>query len=199
MGGRGASSFISKMRAQAAKWSNKALGTAVPKTLSEALGKKGAPLSVSEAYIGANPHYSPDYAEFSMNCQRCVVAYELPYAAHVNKDGTLNSYWMGAFKGAKTVSVAASSNKKVLQNIESKMNAYGPGSRAVIRVQWQQGGGHVFNVENVGGKIRYMDAQVGKNVNIREYLAASKPGRTSIVRTDNLKVSERAKKSVTQK
>ena len=44
-----------------------------------------------------------------------------------------------------------------------------------------------------------MDAQVGKNVNIKEYLAASKPGRTSIVRTDNLKVSERAKKSVTQK
>lgn len=217
MGGRGASSFISKMRAQAAKWSNKALGTAVPKTLSEALGKKGAPLSVSASYEGANPHYSPDYAEFSMNCQRCVVAYELrrrgydvkaaptyqgdklPYAAHTNKDGTLNSYWMGAFKGAKTVSVAASSNKKVLQNIESKMNAYGPGSRAVIRVQWQQGGGHVFNVENVGGKIRYMDAQVGKNVNIREYLAASKPGRTSIVRTDDLKVSERAKKSVTQK
>lgn len=43
MGGRGASSFISKMRAQAAKWSNKALGTAVPKTLSEALGKRVLP------------------------------------------------------------------------------------------------------------------------------------------------------------
>lgn len=63
-------------------------------------------------------------------------------------------------------------------------------------LHWQKGRAHVFNVENVNGKMHYVDAQTGKPVKIGSYLAASRPLKTQIVRTDNLKISERAKYSV---
>lgn len=213
MGGRGAYSFIRNIQKKN-KWSGSTLGPAVPKTLSEALGKKGEPISLADATKGANPHFSHDFSEYSMNCQRCVVAYELrrrgysveaaptykgdrlPYGAHANKDGTSNGYWMGAFKGARSEYVGASRNSAVRQNIEHKMKSYGNGSRAVVMVQWQKSGGHVFNVENVNGKMHYVDAQTGKPVKIGLYLAASRPMKTQIVRTDNLRISDRAKNSV---
>lgn len=213
MGGRGAYSFIRNMQRKN-RWSGSVLGPTVPKTLSEALGKKGKPIRVADATKGANPHFNTQYSEYSMNCQRCVVAYELrrrgynveaaptykgdrlPYKAHSNKDMTSNGYWMGAFKAARSEYVGAARNSTVQKNIESKMRAYGSGSRAVINVQWQTGGGHVFNVENVNGKMHYVDAQTGKPVKIGSYLAASRPSKTQIVRTDNLKISERAKNSV---
>jgi Papain fold toxin 1, glutamine deamidase len=34
-----------------------------------------------------------------------------------------------------------------------------PGARGVVRIKWNTGGGHVFNVENVGGKVRFVDGQ----------------------------------------
>lgn len=46
--------------------------------------------------------------------------------------------------------------------------------------------------------MRYVDAQTGKPVNIKNYLGSSKPSMTQLVRVDNLRVSERAKKSVTK-
>ncbi len=160
---------------------------------------------------GGNGHWMG--AEYNMNCQRCVVAYELrrrgydvvalpTYQGDNLPRGTAggNGHWMGAFKGARSESVGATRNAQVEKNIAAKMNAYGPGSRAVVRVQWQgrNGGGHVFSVENSGGRMRYVDAQTGKPVNIKNYLGSSKPSMTQLVRVDNLRVSERAKKSVTK-
>lgn len=196
------------------KWSS-GLGTKVDDTLKEAIGSKGEPLSIAEAYNGANPHFdsSGTYAEYNMNCQRCVVAYELrrrgydvvaqptyngdplPYST---KGG--NARWMGAFQGAKSISVGASRNATVEKNIEKEMNGFGPGSRAIVRVRWQGShSGHVFNVENRNGKITYVDAQTGKSVNIKEYLSGSSPSQTRLVRTDNLRISDRAKNFVTTK
>lgn len=196
------------------KFQKNAMGPRVPGTLKEALGSKGKPLSVKDAYAGANPHFdnTGTYAEYNMNCQRCVVAYELrrrgyDVEALPTYDGdrlpygvtSSTAHWMGAFKGAKSESVGATRNSQVEKNIAAKMNSYGSGSRAVVRVQWQGGNsGHVFNVENVGGRMRYVDAQTGKPVNIKEYLGSSKPSKTQLVRTDNLRVSDRAKKSVTK-
>ena len=49
----------------------------IPATLGEAIGTKGTPFSMVDAWFDANPYYSDSYAEFSTNCQRCVFAYEL--------------------------------------------------------------------------------------------------------------------------
>ena len=48
-------------------------------------------------------------------------------------------------------------------------------------LHWQKGRAHVFNVENVNGKMHYVDAQTGKPVKIGSYLAASRPLKTQIV------------------
>ena len=176
----------------------------------EALGERGAQMSMRKAYMGANPYYSPFYGEYSMNCQRCVVAYEarrrgydvmalptydgdiLPYSV-----GSGNGFWMGAFRGARTTNVGSATAKATKANIRQQMEAWGDGSRAVVRVSWKgTNNGHVFNVENHKGKLYYVDAQTGDRVNINQYMSAAVPSNTRLVRTDNLRLSDRARKSI---
>lgn len=217
MGGRGANAPGNiGGGGQLPPFNKNALGTRVPADLRDAIGQKGAPLPIDDAMAGANPYYSPFYGEYSLNCQRCVVAYEmrrrgykvtamptfegdiLPYAVR-QKDGvTTHSFWMGSFQGAKTTNVGSRRRDETIRNIESQMKQWGSGSRGIIRVSWNNGGGHVFNVENSGGTIRYIDAQTGTRVNIKEYMSMAKPSKTGLVRTDNLKPSNRMKNSVTQ-
>ena len=73
------------------------------------------------------------------------------------------------------------------------MKKWGKGSRGIVQIP-----GHVFNVENVGGKIRYVEAQTGKKYNSKDVFANLK-GKTSgiyLTRTDNLRISDRARESV---
>ncbi len=204
-------------------WSS-TVGMTEPDTMNEALGKQERPMTIYEAVSGANPYYDGSYREYSENCQRAVIATEarlrgydviaqptygdaktgehtdkLPKVAHVNKDGSTNSYWMGAFKGAKSEKVGAPTAKKTKANLENKMKEYGNGSRAIMRVQWSDGGGHVLNVVNKRGTIHYIDGQTGTRYLAKELYGSIKPGSTQLVRTDNLKFSNRVKKSVMQK
>ncbi len=186
-----------------------------PNTLKDALGTKGRAMSTQRAVMGANPFYDGTYREYSENCQRAVVATEarfrgynviaqptyegdkLPSAAYVNpKTGVRNSFWMGAFKGAKPEKVGSTSVNKTQQNLESKMKSYGDGSRGIMQVQWKGGGGHVLNVVQKNGKTYYYDGQVGAKYDASKLYKAIKPTKTQLVRTDNLKFSDRAKNSV---
>lgn len=194
------------------KWSS-APNTQSPDTLKEALGKKGRPMSIENAVRGANPYYDGSYREFSENCQRAVVAYEarrrgynvtaqptfegdtLPQG---NIGGKGNGRWQGAFKGAKSESVGGKNAQAVQNNIESKMKNYGDGSRAIVKIQWKNGEGHVFNVERKGGKTHYVDAQIGAKYDPKQLFTQVKPQSVRLVRTDNLKFSDRMKKSVEQ-
>lgn len=130
---------------------------------------------------------------------------KLPKVAYYDpKRGTWEGRWKGAFQGAKTINVGVKGNtpsteRAVIGNLESNMQSFGPGSRGVVQVFWRRGGGHVFNVENDGGRIRYVDAQTGKQVRISDYIHSAKTSSVNLVRTDNLRVSERAKNFVTQK
>lgn len=85
----------------------------------------------------------------------------------------------------------------MVQNVNAKMAQYGEGSRAVLQIQWKAGGGHVLNVERTGGKTVYVDAQVNKRYSASYLASMVRPGSVNIIRTDNLRISERAKKSVT--
>lgn len=152
-----------------------------------------------------------------MNCQRCVVAYELrrrgydvtalptykddtlPQIAYKNKAlGTYEGRWKGAFKDAKTVNVGDASQRKTISNIENKMAEYGEGSRGVVQIFYRGGGGHVFNVERKNGKTIYSEAQTGKVKDIRKTMQMVKTQSVNLVRTDNLKISDRAKNFVTR-
>lgn len=213
MGGRGSYS---------ATYASNVLGFKNNDTLKEAIGEKGEPLSPHEAMSGANPFFDKHYEEFSGNCQRCVVAYELrrrgydvtaqatfdndklPFRVDkFNSDGSQNAYWMGAFQNAKPIAVGTRNYvtrkegiEKTISNIEKKMRKFGDGSRAIIQFKTSKSG-HVFSVENVKGVITYMDPQVGKYVIINKMLEDASISRTQVIRTDNLRISERAKDCVT--
>lgn len=218
MGGRGQRSFAP---AGGATWTGN-LGTNVPKTLKDAIGAKGGPHSVADSIVRTNPYYMPGTAEYSMNCQRCVVAYELRrrgydvtalptyegdilprVAYHDTRRGTWEGRWKGAFQNAKTVNVGSrgdtpAAEQRVIGNIESKMREYGPGARGVVQIFYRSGGGHVFNVENQGGRIIYSEAQLGEVKNISRTMRDVSTSSVNIVRTDNLRISERARNFVTR-
>ena len=218
MGGRGASSalFFHKGNKMQPIVEPNALGIAIPKTMREALGHKTS-ISLESALLGSNPHYNPNFAAYSMNCQRAVVAYELrrrgydvtalhtykgdtlPLSARRMGEAVLTARWMGAFRGAKTDVVGARTRKKAAENLVNKMKSYGEGSRAIVRVRWNgNAGGHVFNAEYKNGKMFYRDAQTGKSVNIQHYLSMARPQSVGLVRTDNLRLSYRVRNFVTQ-
>lgn len=74
------------------------------------------------------------------------------------------------------------------------MKSYGNGSRTIARIP-----DHVFNCDNVNGKIRYVDAQIGKRYTSNDVfgrLTKKELKNVRIIRTDNLKISDRARKSV---
>lgn len=218
MGGRGANFNPPSP----GKWSGGPMGPEGREapTLKEALGKKGKPFSLGDSVVETNPNHSYDYKEFSQNCQRCVVAYELrrrgydvtalptyqgdklPQIAYVDTQNNIYAArWRGAFQGAKTVDVSAKGNnpaaeQKVMDNIAAKMREYGNGARAVVQILYRGGGGHVFNVENQNGYISYVEAQVGKIKDMAKTMGHVRTDAVNLVRVDNLKVSERAKQFV---
>lgn len=220
MGGRGSSSSIPTAHPgggdSGGKWGS-GPGFLAEQSLKTALGDKGKARSMADATLNSNPYYDGTYKEFSQNCQRAVIAYEarrrgydvtaqptyegdkLPNTAYVNPNtGVRNSFWMGAFQGAKPERVGKTTAQATQNALESKMREYGEGSRAIMQVQWKQGGGHVLNVEYKNGKVHYNDAQIGAKYKPSELFREIKTGATQITRTDNLKFSDRAKKSVEQ-
>lgn len=217
MGGRG-SSFLAP---SSGKWSG-SIGPDVSNTLKNAIGSKGAPKAISDAVVETNPYHSYDYREYSQNCQRCVVAYELrrrgydvtalptyqgdrlPQVAHYDsKSGTYRGHWQGAFQNAKPVNVGVTGDstraeKKVMGNIDQHMKDWGSGARAVVQIFYRGGGGHVFNVENQNGRTVYVEAQTGKVKDMARTMQSVKTDSVNLIRTDNLKISERAKNFVRQ-
>lgn len=179
-------------------------------TVGDAIGQKQAPMSIENAAKGANPYYQPATSEFSENCQRAIVAYEmrrrgynvtaqptfpgddLPQTAYMNpKTGRMYKRYMGAFRNAKTERVDG------LRDIENKMKAFGEGSRGALSFGWKgSDSGHVINVEYKNGKLLFIDAQVGQQYKPAELMKAVRKGTVGLTRLDNLRVSSRMKKSV---
>lgn len=217
-GGRGSSYVILPKRSQRRMKEKGKPGTMlVNQTLREALGAKGKSNSMGEALNSVNKdRYNPTYAAYTENCQRCVVAYELQRRGYdvsalpthsddnwprvVRVGNEIYGRWRGAFKNAKNVDVSARTTASVTNNIDKQMKNFGPGSRGVVQVFWKNGGGHVFNVENVNGKVVYADAQTGRRLKSgNDYMKDTIPSSVRLIRTDNLQISDRAKQFVTKK
>lgn len=188
----------------------------LPKTAKEALGTKGRENTMSDALKNVNPFYSAMYSNYSENCQRCVVAYEMRRRGYdveaqptyegdrwpsvVNVDGQRLGRWRGAFRHAVTDRVGAAGNNraaedKVIANISAKMREYGDGARAVVNIKYRGSRtGHVFNVENRKGRMYFVDAQTGDRYNMasmHNLLRIVDTNAVGLTRTDNLRVSER--------
>lgn len=175
------------------------VGEKIPETLAEALGKQGKPYTMDNTLKNVNPNFSPFYSEYSENCQRCAPTYEArrrgyDVTALPTYKGDTMPYGYGyaqVFKNPKIENVGATTSKKAQANLEAKMKAYGSGSRGIVGIP-----NHVFNVENVGGKIRYIDGQTGQKYTSNDVFGRiGKKGLKTItlLRTDNLEFSDYAK------
>ena len=92
--------------------------------------------------------------------------------------------------GNNGIIVSGRTYKNEVKLINEQMKDWGDGSRAVVKVIWKNSrSGHVFNIENKGGKIIAYDAQPGKKIDLSDYMSQSRRGGyTALYRTDNAKI-----------
>ena len=129
--------------------------------------------------------YKTGETKYRINCQKCVVAYEMQrrgfdvqaLPTEVNNNGRL---YLDSFENIASQKTSFSSYNTVSQ-LESTMKSYGPGARGIIYVKWQgRNQAHVFNVENVRGEIKYYDAQTGKQYSSNTVLSGAVKNRTKL-------------------
>lgn len=155
---------------------------------------------IIDCYDTTNPKYNTSRA-YCINCQRCVAAYEarrrgvdvvakpaildgtdrLPYM--MDKKGWANVYQDG-LESIETV--PGKTGTAVQKNICARMAEYGDGTRAIVRVQWQSGGGHVFIAEQYHGNTIFLDPQSG-DIDVSRYFNKGmiKPSKTRLLRIDD--------------
>ena len=75
------------------------------------------------------------------------------------------------------------------------MSGYGNGSRAIVRVRFDENSGHVFIAEQVGEQTRFLDPQDG-SVDITEIFSSIKPNMTRLLRIDDKNFTELIKECV---
>lgn len=114
-----------------------------------------------------NPKYKRFEPAYSKNCTGVVQAYELARRGESVKAGPLEpglngrplssieDTWGAKFNVAWTSLEDDGDGGRA--EIEQAFKQ--PGSRGIVAVSWKLGGAHVFNVENVGGKVRFIDGQ----------------------------------------
>lgn len=123
---------------------------------------------------------------YTINCQRCVVAYEARRRGFdveadpvLDEETQTSAYeWQSMFgikpgtgikpykppKGAtlKEIHDNQPTPEALRKSTDQIMLGMGSGARAVISCDWKKSGGHVFIAENHNGVIRYIDPQTGE-------------------------------------
>lgn len=169
--------------------------TAILDLVEQATGAKlGAPMDIQDAVTGANPNYKPR-TPYSVNCQRCVQAYEFrrrgydviakpkPSTNNIITWGSECFIQPGAYQyswQAFTLNQTEAAVKKTLANAPD-------GSRFAIYVKWQRkygGSAHVFIAEKTGGVVRYLDPQVA-SMDASDYFSKGSKGRFGYFRMDD--------------
>lgn len=158
----------------------------------DAIGvKQGPPMTQTEAMKGANPRYNLDRS-YKINCQRCVPTYEMrrrgyDVVANPNNGG---KSLMGKefFVDPKTkdfpkVSPNITSGSKFLNTLKKQ-----PNGRYAVLNKWKGSHyGHTWVAEVKNGKVKFIDPQPGKVVDIDYYLSNS--SRLAFYRMDNMQIS----------
>lgn len=163
-------------------------------------------ISGSHSRIDDLKNTNPDYAEsrkrgsieYTHNCQRCVSAYEArrrgydvtakgrylkkdPLAVMVNEKG-----WANVYEGGRDSLIACFSNSTagVKKKVTEQVLNWGEDARAIVRVQWKGGGGHVFISECHNGEVIFVDPQNGM-LDASGYFDIAKVNKTHLLRIDN--------------
>ena len=114
--------------------------------------------------VGSIRNVNPTKAQ--TNCANCTVATDAALSgrrASALPSNAKNSTVLERYFGGKFRPVSSQAA------IESKMIAAGDGARGIVLGGRNSGHGHVFNVVNQGGKIRFLDGQTGKQASFKGY------------------------------
>jgi Papain fold toxin 1, glutamine deamidase len=143
---------------------DKAAKEAVEKAAKEAKDKVNKEIDGTLAKL--NPKYDPNKSAYSENCTSVVQANELRRRGQDVQPGPLEKHlWSseGGPGGRGYDSMEGPWGRKFTSagkdDIVKAFEGYGDGARGIVSIHWNKGGGHVFNVENVGGQVRFIDAQ----------------------------------------
>lgn len=156
-----------------------------------------------------NPNYNLKVgvapSEYTSNCQRCVAAYEarmrgfdvesMPYWGKLdNMDKPKN--WLSVFDYKVSDIIHIPGNSDAARHMVADiMKKFGPGSRAIVRVGWNEKSGHVFIAEqSESGITRFLDPQSGETAVGPKHFDLSVAGGTFIIRVDNLPFTDKVKK-----
>lgn len=162
------------------------------------------PHSIEDDLKAINPNFSlGESFAWHYNCQRCVSAYEarrrgfdveaLPRAIGEDPLAIMNhpNGWPSVYEGAELLDCSGNSGTQAKLNIESQMEQWGSGARAIVRVRWKEtGGGHVFIAERINGTTYFIDPQTGQ-MNVGEYFNFAMGNGVFCMRIDNLPFTER--------
>jgi hypothetical protein len=119
---------------------------------------------IDRAADTVNPRFDWTKSAYSENCTGVVQAYELRRRGHDVQAGALENHLRKdeGGPGGRSLSVIENAwgGKFTLGSKGEIEEAFKqPGSRGVVYIRWHGGGAHVFNVENNGGKVRFVDGQ----------------------------------------
>lgn len=165
------------------------------------------------AVEGANPERNSDREEYQKNCQRCVTAFELRmrgynvtalprisgrenFAMMYHPHGYIKSiYFLPDIKSA-----ARETGIECKDCIDSQMEQWGEGSRAIVRVTWskevdEDQDGHTFVAVYTNGETQYIDPQTG-DMDCERYFNGCEPSETRFVRTDDRELQKNANRYV---
>ena len=154
------------------------------------LPKKTSVCSWYEDMKATNPNYNNSY-EYTINCQRCVPAYEMRRrgynvtAAPSSEDDILGYIFEKIFVGMKW---EICPNGSGMEDVKKYMEKCGDGARAEISLQTNQGS-HLFVAEQHDGVTYFIDPQDYK-ADAKEYFKKKLLAPTRVCRIDNLQVSE---------
>lgn len=135
-----------------------------------------------------NPNYNPEN-EWGINCQRCVPTYEMRRRGYdvtafpkVDVNDYLCRHPFDVWKNPTVIRPTGAGQESIVE----KMTEWGDGARAQVVVVWRGvPSGHTFIVENVQGKIRFIDPQSGDE-DCSRYFNLVEDDQTLFCRIDNL-------------
>ena len=147
-----------------------------------------------------NPNFSTFQFEYTNNCQRCSVAYELRQRGYDVE--AMPSYNGGVGAGAQIKSIFSTAQEfstdsyghDATVEMIKQMEEWGSGSRAILCINRADGSGHAYNMQNVNGVVSFIDSQCGSVWDISELGYDTDGGAIEnsfsswLIRTDNAKV-----------
>jgi hypothetical protein len=120
--------------------------------------------AVDQVLGRVNPNYEEKTSAYSENCTGVVQANELQRRGFDVQAGPLEPGLrsdQGGPGGRSLSTIEQTWGRDFTPGTKPEIEAafQEPASRGVVYIRWDTGGGHVFNVENVGGTVRFVDGQ----------------------------------------